>query len=55
MEGDGDDLISLGSLFHDKGLATAKAPMSIVRYLGTAGCGHDPDRKPGLRSARVER
>ena len=53
IESDGDEMRSLGSLFHDKGPATAKAlSVNFDRYLRAENCRHDPDRKPG--SARVE-
>ena len=47
MESCGDDQISSGILFHDNGPATAKASSHELS-------GNDADRKPGLRSARVE-
>ena len=55
MESEGDDLVSSGSLFHDKCPTMVKARSAhFVRYRGTASCGHDPDSEPGLRSVSVQ-
>ena len=48
-------MISSASVLHDKGPTMVKAhSANFVQYLGTGSCGHEPDHKPGLHSARVE-
>ena len=49
-----DDLISSGSIPRWRVWMAKSLSANFVQYLGTVNFGHDPDRKPGLRSARIE-